>query len=87
MSTSACARACVCAGGGDVMFKLSPSPGHGSSLPNQILAVLANLMFRELNLKIAQVGVIIQQKCRLVFPWPIPETSNSDRCVGWSPIN
>lgn len=66
----------ACAGGGDVMFKRPPSPGHSSRLPNQLLAVLANLMFRELSLKIAQVGVIIQQKCRLVFPWPIPETSN-----------
>ena len=56
------------------MFKLTPSNGQSSRLPNQILAVVANLMFRELNLKIAQVGVIIQQKCRLVFLWLIPET-------------
>ena len=74
MNASACACACVCAGGGDVMFKLTPSNGQSSRLPNQILAVVANLMFRELNLKIAQVGVIIQQKCRLVFLWLIPET-------------
>ena len=54
-------------------FKLTSSLGQSSRLPNQILAVFANLMVRELNLKIARLGVI-QQKRRLVFLRLILET-------------
>ena len=56
----------VCVSTWDRTFKLTSSPGQSSRLPNQILAVFTNLMVRELNLKIARVGVI-QQKRRLVF--------------------
>ena len=56
----------VCVSISDMTFKLTFSPGQSSRLPNQILAVFTNLMVRELNLKIARVGVI-QQKRRLVF--------------------
>ena len=43
----------------DMKFKLTSSPGQSSRLPNQTLAVFATLMVREMNLKIARVGVII----------------------------
>lgn len=63
----------VCMSTWDMAFKLTSSLGQSSRLPNQILAVFANLMVRELNLKIARVGVI-QQKRRLVFLRLILET-------------
>lgn len=64
----------VCVSISDMTFKLTFSPGQSSRLPNQILAVFSNLKVRELNLKIARVGVIIQQKRRLVFLRLILET-------------
>ena len=47
----------VCVSTSDMTFKLTFSPGQSSRLPNQILAVFSNLKVRELNLKIARVGV------------------------------